>query len=60
MEGKILSTVGGVYLVYSEGVNYRLFPKGVFKFKKQRLVVGDNVFFNDEEMVIEVIYDRKN
>lgn len=60
MEGKILSTIGGVYLVYAEGVNYRLFPKGIFRHKKQRLVVGDDVFFNDEEMVIEVIYDRKN
>ena len=60
MEGKILSTLGGVYVVHAGGVNYRLFPKGIFRHKKQRLVVGDNVFFNDEDMVIEVIYDRKN
>lgn len=60
MEGKILSTVGGTYLVYSDGISYRLFPKGIFRHKKQRLVVGDDVFFNDEEMVIEVIYERKN
>ena len=60
MNGKILSTIGGVYLVYSNGVNYRLFPKGIFRHKKQKLLVGDNVLFNDEEMVIEYIDERSN
>ncbi len=60
MVGKILSTIGGVYTVYMNGINYRLFPKGIFRFKKQKLLVGDDVVFNDEEMVIEAIMDRKN
>lgn len=60
MQGKILSTVGGVYVVYSNGINYRLFPKGIFRHKNQKLLVGDDVLFNDEEMVIEYIEERKN
>lgn len=60
MLGKILSTVGGIYVVYSNGINYRLFPKGIFRHKNQKLLVGDDVLFNDEEMVIEYIEERKN
>lgn len=60
MQGKILSTCGGIYVVYSEGINYRLFPKGIFRHKNQKLLVGDDVLFNDEEMVIEYIEERKN
>ena len=60
MNGKILSTVGGVYVVYCDGINYRLFPKGIFRHKNQRLLVGDNVEFNDIDMVIESIEDRHN
>ena len=60
MQGKILSTVGGVYVVYSDGVNYRLFPKGIFRHKNEKLLVGDNVVFNDVDMVIEYIDERHN
>ena len=60
MNGKILSTVGGVYVVNCDGVNYRLFPKGIFRHKNQKLLVGDNVIFNTDDMVIEAIDERKN
>ena len=60
MQGKILSTVGGVYVVYSSGVNYRLFPKGIFRHKNQSLNVGDNVEFDEFDLVIEKVLDRNN
>lgn len=60
MEGKILSTVGGVFMVYSKGINYRLFSKGIFRHKNKQLLVGDNVVFNEDEMIIESIMDRNN
>ena len=60
MNGKILSTVGGVYVVYCDGINYRLFPKGIFRHKNQKLLVGDNVEFDDIDMVIENIEERHN
>ena len=60
MQGKILSTLGGVYVVYCNGVNYRLFPKGIFRHKNQHLLVGDNVEFDEDDLVINEILDRKN
>ena len=60
MTGKILSTCGGIYIVHHNDINYRLFPKGIFRHRNQKLLVGDEVDFNDEEMVIESIYERKN
>lgn len=60
MQGKILSTVGGVYIVYSSGVNYRLFPKGIFRHKSQKLLVGDDVEFDEYDLVIEKVLERKN
>ena len=60
MQGKILSTVGGVYIVYSNGVNYRLFPKGIFRHRNQKLLVGDNVEFDYIDLVIENVLERSN
>ena len=60
MTGKILSTCGGVYVVHHNNINYRLFPKGIFRHRNQKLLVGDEVDFNDVEMVIENIHDRRN
>lgn len=60
MEGKIISTVGGIFVVYSNGINYRLFSKGIFRHKNEHLLVGDNVDFNDDEMIIESINERSN
>ena len=60
MRGKIVSTVGGVYTIYSEGVTYSVIAKGVFRFRNQTVLVGDNVDFDDEECVIYNIDSRKN
>lgn len=60
MHGKIISTVGGIYVVYAEGVNYRLFPKGIFRHKKEHLLVGDDVEFDDLNFVITDISNRQN
>lgn len=60
MNGRIVSTCGGIYRVYADGVNYDLFPKGVFKFKKEHLCVGDEVRFDNADCVIEEILPRKN
>ena len=60
MQGKIVSTVGGVYTIYVNGITYNVFPKGIFKFRKQHLCVGDNVIFDENELVINEILERKN
>lgn len=60
MNGRIISTSGGIYRVYVNGIYYDLFPKGIFKYRKEHLCVGDEVSFNEQECVIEEIYPRKN
>ena len=60
MEGKILSTVGGIYKVYSEGITYNLFSRGVIKHKNFSLCSGDNIVFDEKEKVIVKAQDRKN
>ena len=60
MEGKILSTVGGIYKVYSNGQTYSLFSRGSIKHKSFSLCAGDNIIFNEEEGVIEKALERKN
>ena len=60
MEGKILSTVGGIYKVYSNGKTFSLFSRGSIKHKSFSLCAGDNIIFNEKEGVIEKALDRKN
>ena len=60
MEGKILSTVGGIYKVYSEGHIYTLFSRGAIKHKSFSLCAGDNIIFNEKDAIIEKAHDRKN
>ena len=60
MEGKILSTVGGVCKVYADGVTYNVIPRGILKHQNKNLCAGDNVIFDDEECVINICLDRKN
>ena len=60
MEGKILSTVGGIYKVYSNDVTYNLFSRGIIKHKSFSLCAGDNVSFDEKENVILEAHERKN
>ena len=60
MKGKIVSTCGCVYRIYSNGVCYDVFAKGIFKFRKEHLYVGDNVDFDEDHFVIKEILERKN
>ncbi len=60
MEGKIVSISGGMYSIYSEGINYNVLPKGSLKFKKIHLNVGDNVIVDDNSLVILDVLNKKN
>ena len=60
MEGKILSTVGGIYKVYSNGNTYSLFSRGSIKHKSFSLCAGDNISFDEKEGVIVNALPRKN
>ena len=60
MTGKIISTCGGVYRIYCDGACYDVFAKGIFKYRKEHICVGDNVDFDEDNFVITKIFDRKN
>ena len=58
MKGLIVALSCGVYSVSSDGVIYNLTARGVFRNQGVKPMVGDQVEFNPETMVIEVIYPR--
>lgn len=60
MVGKILSTVGGVCRVYSDGEVYNLVSRGILRHKNITLSSGDNVEFDKDELIITNALDRKN
>lgn len=60
MEGKILSTVGGICNVFSKGETYNLVSRGILRHEHKNLVAGDNVIFDEKELVITEMKDRKN
>ena len=60
MKGLIVALSCGVYSVSSEGVIYNLTARGVFRNQGVKPMVGDEVEFNPDTMVIEVIYPRSS
>ena len=60
MKGLIVALSCGVYSVSSEGIIYNLTARGVFRNQGVKPVVGDEVEFNPDTMVIEVIYPRRS
>ena len=60
MEGKILSTVGGIYKVYSNGQIFSLVSRGIIKHKSFSLCAGDNISFDEKQNIIEKAFERRN
>ena len=60
MKGLIVALSCGVYSVRSEDVVYNVTARGVFRNQGVKPMVGDEVEFNPETMVIEVIYPRNS
>ena len=60
MKGLIVALSCGIYSVSSEGVIYNLTARGVFRNQGIKPVVGDEVDFNEETMVIETVYPRSS
>ena len=60
MKGLIVALSCGVYSVSSEGIIYNVTARGVFRNQGVKPMVGDEVEFNPETMVIGVIYPRRS
>ena len=58
MKGLIVALSCGVYSVRADGVIYNLTARGVFRNQGIKPVVGDEVDFNEDTMVIETVYPR--
>ena len=59
MIGTVVSIKYGVYSINVGGVIYNTSPTGILKFK-EKIYVGDEVFINDENYVIEQVLKRKS
>lgn len=59
-EALVLSTIGGVYKVYCEKEILDVKPRGIFRHKKIKLLIGDKVLINKDELVIEEVLERNN
>ena len=60
MKGLIVALSCGVYSVRANGMIYNLTARGVFRNQGIKPVVGDEVDFNEETMVIETVYPRNS
>ena len=60
MEGIIIAATPNKYVVYSNGITYNVFPKGILRYKNKNLYVGDKVIFNDESFTIDATLPRSN
>lgn len=60
MRGKIIASLNGTYTLLSDGVTYNVLPRGLFKFKKEHLLVGDDVIVDDTNFMVLSIEERKN
>ena len=60
MKGLIVALSCGVYSVRASGIIYNLTARGVFRNQGIKPVVGDEVDFSEETMVIETVYPRNS
>ncbi len=60
MDGLIVGASSSLYLVQSDGILYRVTPRGVFRKEKLHVLVGDYVDFDDNRLCITKVHERKN
>ena len=60
MKGLIVALSCGVYSVSREGIIYNVTARGIFRNQGVKPMVGDEVEFNPDTMVMDVIYPRRS
>ena len=60
MEGKIVKIVSNDYTILSDDKYYVCKPRGKFRNQGITPLVGDNVIFNETDLVIESVKERRN
>lgn len=60
MRGIVVKIQGNSYIVKAESKSIECIAKGLFKFKKTQILVGDYVEIDEDNKIITKIYPRKN
>lgn len=60
LKGQIVKIISNLYTVSHENKRYDCRLRGIFRKDNQKLVVGDYVIFDLEELIIEELLARKN
>lgn len=61
LEGKIISTIGGVYKISLKDNNFiEVTPRGKLKHLKKKLLIGDNVLVNEIDKTLEEVLEQNN
>ncbi len=61
IEGKIISTIGGVYKISLKDNNFiEVTPRGKLKHLKKKLLIGDNVLVNEIDKTLEEVLEQNN
>lgn len=60
MKGVIIASTCGVFKVFTGHQTYNCKPRGIFRHHSEKPLVGDIVEFDEKELVIENIQERKN
>ena len=58
MQGKVIKIIADLFFVLCEEKVYECSARG--KLKKDKIVVGDDVLFDEKESIIEKVLKRKN
>ena len=59
-KGQIVKIISNLYTVSSGDQRYDCRLRGIFRKDKQKAIVGDYVLFDDKDLIIEEILERKN
>lgn len=59
-KGQIVKIISNLYTVSSDDQRYDCRLRGIFRKDKQKAIVGDYVLFDDKDLIIEEILERKN
>lgn len=61
IEGKIISTIGGVYKIsLKDHTLIEVTPRGKLKHLKKKLLIGDNVIVNENDKTLEDVCPQEN
>ncbi len=60
MKGLVISSSYGTYVVNCDNVLYKVTPRGIFRNLNKKVVVGDEVEIDTNELIITDIYPRQN